>query len=97
MKYFLDETGGVHALSDADLLNGGADLLPAGVAEISEHEAIAATMPPPLTGNALLLEQIETLERKVTPRREREAILGIDGGWMAALNTEVATLRNRLT
>jgi hypothetical protein len=52
--------------------------------------------PPPITGNALLLSQITTLEATITPRRQREAILGIDNGWLADVNAQIATLRAKL-
>lgn len=38
-------------------------------------------------------EQIQALESSVTPRRIREAILGIDNGWMIDLNAQIEELR----
>ena len=52
--------------------------------------------PPPLTGNALILSQIAALEASVTLRRQREAILGIDNGWLADVNAQIAALRAKL-
>lgn len=36
---------------------------------------------------------IRELENEQTPRRIREAILGLDAGWLANLETEIALLR----
>jgi hypothetical protein len=41
-------------------------------------------------------QQIAALESTVTPRRQREAILGIDNGWLADVNAQIATLRAQL-
>lgn len=41
-------------------------------------------------------QQISVLEASATPRRVREAVLGTDNGWLAALNTEIATLRGQI-
>lgn len=51
---------------------------------------------PPITGNALLLSQIATLEATITPRRQREAILGTDNGWLADVNAQIVALRAKL-
>lgn len=40
-----------------------------------------------------VIEQIKILEAKQTPRRMREAALGVDGGWLSFLNTQIAALR----
>lgn len=45
----------------------------------------------------LIKKQIADLEATVTPRRIREAVLGTDGGWLAALNAQIVTLRAKLT
>ena len=44
----------------------------------------------------VLLAQIAALEALETHRRLREAALGIDGGWMAAHDAEIAALRAQL-
>jgi len=36
---------------------------------------------------------LRDLEAQQTPRRIREAILGKDAGWLAALDTQIATIR----
>jgi|TARA_R110000823_G_scaffold59668_1_gene143129 hypothetical protein len=40
--------------------------------------------------------QIEVLEKAISPRRIREAILGTDGGWLAAQEALIATERAKL-
>jgi hypothetical protein len=51
---------------------------------------------PPITGNALLLSQIATLEATISERRKREAILGTDNGWLAGIEAQIAALRAQL-
>lgn len=46
--------------------------------------------------NDLIKQQIIELESSVTERRYREAVLGIDGGWLKNLNDEIETLRSKL-
>jgi hypothetical protein len=52
--------------------------------------------PPPITGNALILSQIATLESTISERRKREAILGTDNGWLAGIEAQIAALRAQL-
>ena len=40
--------------------------------------------------------EISSLEALVTDRRLREAVLGIDGGWLKNLNDQIATLRGNI-
>ena len=53
--------------------------------------------PPPLEGDALLASQISALEATITARRLREAILGIDKGWLTDKNARIASLRGLMT
>ena len=39
---------------------------------------------------------INDLELQVTPRRMREAALGIDGGWLAGVDAQISALRSKL-
>lgn len=39
-------------------------------------------------------QKIIDIESSITPRRVREAVLGIDGGWLAARDAEIAALRS---
>lgn len=50
-----------------------------------------------MTPNEVLLSQIQTLEANVTDRRVREAVLGIDNGWLKNLDDQIAALRAQLT
>jgi hypothetical protein len=43
-----------------------------------------------------VLSQIAELEATVTQRRQREAILGIDNGWLADVNAQIVALRAKL-
>lgn len=43
-----------------------------------------------------IVDEITQLENSQTPRRMREAALGVDGGWMDALNSQIALLRQEL-
>lgn len=53
MNYFKDQAGGVHALSDIDITNGGKTLLPSGCVEIAEDEARRIANPPESQADAL--------------------------------------------
>lgn len=44
----------------------------------------------------LLRSEILTLEGEITDRRYREAILGIDNGWLAGQNANIEVLRAKL-
>jgi len=46
--------------------------------------------------NEAIKGQISALEATVTPRRLREAVLGVDGGWLAAINAQIDALRAQL-
>lgn len=46
--------------------------------------------------NADIKSQISALEALQTPRRIRDAIAGIDNGWIANLETQIADLRAQL-
>ena len=58
-----------------------------------ELVAISARQP---TANDLIMQQIADLESTVTERRYREAVLGIDNGWLKDLNDDIASLRVQL-
>lgn len=57
---------------------------------------VAVDAPAP-SQNDINRMEIARLEATVTPRRLREAVLGIDGGWLANLNSQIAALRASLT
>ncbi len=56
----------------------------------------AGSLPTKITQNDMLLLQIESLESSITPRRVREAVLGIDSGWLKSANDKIAALRGKL-
>lgn len=56
-----------------------------------------AVAPPAPTADQVIKNQIAALEATVTQRRVREAVLGTDSGWLAGVNTQIATLRATLT
>ncbi len=43
-----------------------------------------------------VLSQIAKLEATITQRRQREAILGTDNGWLADVNAQIVALRAKL-
>jgi hypothetical protein len=54
----------------------------------------------PLTNeqkNEVIKKQIAELEAQQTPRRIRDAVLGVDNGWLANLEAQIAALRMQLT
>lgn len=50
----------------------------------------------PLNGNALTRSQISEIESSVTSRRMREAVLGIDAGWLKDVDAKITDLRKKL-
>ena len=51
---------------------------------------------PELTERELIIAEISRLESQDTTRRRREAILGIDGGWLRNLNNLIELERSKL-
>lgn len=51
---------------------------------------------PELTPNQIVLRQIAELEISISARRIREAVLGIDSGWLAGVNDKISVLREQL-
>lgn len=52
--------------------------------------------PPVPTAKQIALSQILTLESTATERRVREAILGLDNGWLKNVNDQIAALRAQI-
>lgn len=44
----------------------------------------------------MLVLRIQILENSITQRRIREAVLATDGGWLAAVETQIDSLRQQL-
>ena len=61
---------------------------------LSEGNAPDAAPTP--SANDRIREEITILEASVTARRVREAVLGIDNGWLKNLNDQIAALRTKL-
>ena len=60
-------------------------------------EMVLAAHDPVAAGAADSVKQkIATLEASITQRRQREAILGIDTGWLADVNAQIVALRAKL-
>ena len=62
------------------------------VAALQALWASSASQQPRMT----ILAQISNLEAEITPRRMREAVLGVDGGWLASKEAEIQVLRGQL-
>lgn len=86
MPNFKDTNNKVHVIDSAEF----AYLLPADCVPITDAEAgvIIAQQITPIT----LEQQISQLEATVTPRRLREAVLGIDRGWLVVINAQIEAL-----
>ena len=92
MKFFKDSSNQVFAYA----ADGSQDaFIQSGLVQISESEADALRKTV-LTEIDFLLDKIYELEASVTDRRIREAVLGIDNGWLKALNEQIAELRATL-
>lgn len=63
---------------------------------IATDAQIQAVLNPTKSSKQIALEKILALESKVTDRRIREAILGIDNGWLKSINDEIVVLRTQL-
>lgn len=109
MKYLIFDAAGMpeSAINDA-----AATELPENALEVNDQQferwfdlrliennvVISEPAPPPAPSqNDLILAQIKSLEAQQTPRRIREAVLAVDGGWLADLNTQIADLRAQLS
>lgn len=68
-----------------------------GPSDVGPDENFSSTEPVlSVSENALIVQQIADLETTVTDRRIREAVLGIDGGWLKGLDDQISALRSRL-
>lgn len=95
MPHYKTTSGNIHYIDSPDFEH----LLPDGCVQISDDEAramLSALIPTPTAAAELVRQQISELESQQTGRRIREAVLGIDGGWLLNINNEINFLRNRL-
>ncbi len=58
--------------------------------------AISPYVPPIVDPDDLIKQAIVALESQQTPRRIREATLGIDNGWLAGIEAQIEALRAQL-
>lgn len=59
-------------------------------------EDITGSWPPPPAPSEAIKVRIYELEARQTARRIREAAMGIDKGWLADLDAQIAALRAQL-
>ena len=64
-----------------------------GEYSISEDDSLA---PPPSAPPRDVKAEIAVLESQITQRRLREAVLGVDNGWLATKELEIQQLRGLL-
>ncbi len=67
------------------------DSVPEGATHIEAVYTISSK-----TAVQLALDEIELLEKEITPRRTREAVLGVDGGWLSRQESLIATQRSKI-
>lgn len=85
----------VHAAIMAELSTGEGKVLDWST---MPPQVVDAPQPPPAEVTDMEIKaQIQALEATVTQRRLREAILGTDGGWLAAIDQQIAALRAQLS
>lgn len=91
MKHFINRTTSmVHAFEE----DGSQDeYITEDMDSISVEELAERRKPKP---REELMLQIRTLERTITARRLREAVLGVDGGWLERVDAQLAELRQAL-
>ena len=68
----------------------------AAILEKGALELAADAWPPKPTARETVLSELAALEMSVTPRRIREAVLGVDDGWLKAVNDNIEQLREQL-
>ena len=98
MPYFKTPDNKPYFLTDEDIAKGWVETLPAGSVQCTDEEAeqLRQALLPKPTQADLIRQQIVELEVKQSDRRIREAVLGIDGGWLANLNGQIESLRAQL-
>jgi hypothetical protein len=92
MPHYKAPDNSIHCLDE----EGFEHLLPQGSVKISYEEALSLSKPPEPSSNELLLRQILELESGVTPRRLREAVAGIDKGWLKDVESQITALRKKI-
>lgn len=93
MALWIDGNGKLH-----DDMNGTALGLESWTVgkTIATPEQIQAALHPVKSTKQIALEKILELESTITDRRVREAVLGIDNGWLKSVNDQMTNLRTQL-
>ena len=91
MPYYKAPDNTVHFLDNPEFEY----LLPHGSLKITDKEADG--LKPKPSAQDLIKQKIAVLESQQTPRRVREAALGLDNGWLKNLESEIAALRSQLS
>lgn len=89
MKYFLSPDGSLYAYESDGSQDGfiHTDFI------LATDDQVQARQNPELTSAQVRQAAIYALEATITPRRVREALLGADNGWLAAVDAQIAALR----
>ena len=109
MLHYSKTTGGfyddaIHSVIPADSVRLTADEHAALMAAQAAGKIIQAGIdgkplaidPPALSARQVLLSQIAASEAVITERRIREAVLGLDGGWLKTVDDKIVALRKQL-
>lgn len=95
--FYLEEFNGTNIPEDAiEITQEEYDVLIAGPITVDDNGRPIPKVPPPPTTEQLVVSEIIALESEITPRRQREAILGIDNGWLANQDAAIANLRKNI-
>jgi hypothetical protein len=63
----------------------------------ANEQGLPVLVDPPAPSAADVIRQsIGALEASVTPRRLREAVLGVDNGWLQSVDAQIVALRAQL-
>lgn len=97
MPYYIDEKSELHFLEEND---SATHVLPGGCKALTDAEAlalIAAKSPSKdLLHNEGVLLEIDKLEKSITPRRVREALISMDYSFMEGVEAQIKALRATL-
>lgn len=95
--FYLEEFNGTNIPEDAiEITQEEHDVLIAGPITVDDNGRPIPKVPPPPTTEQLSIAKIIALESEITPRRQRESILGLDKGWLADQDAAIANLRKNL-
>jgi hypothetical protein len=89
MKHYISPAGSLFAY---ELDGSQDDLIPADFVLATDAQVQAIQNPVPSLKETIAL-RIGNLEASITPRRIREAVLGIDNGWLAGVDAQITKLR----